>query len=73
MRRRDRRQQTNLYEYQDVEHASSRSIKSEMRAEEKVPENSKGGNVEVKEEDNNDNDNDNGIDEGCDTNNRDND
>ena len=71
MRRRDRRQQTNLYEYQDVEHASSRSIKSEMRAEEKVPENSKGGNVEVKEEDNNDNDN--GIDEGCDTNNRDND
>jgi hypothetical protein len=56
-----------------VEHASSRSIKSEMRAEEKVPENSKGGNVEVKEEDNNDNDNDNGIDEGCDTNNRDND
>jgi len=44
-----------------------------MRAEEKVPENSKGGNVEVKEEDNNDNDNDNGIDEGCDTNNRDND
>jgi hypothetical protein len=73
LRRRDRRQQTNLYEYQDVEHASSRSIKSEMRAEEKVPENSKGGNVEVKEEDNNDNDNDNGIDEGCDTNNRDND
>lgn len=73
MRRRDRRQQTNLYEYQDVEHASSRSIKSEMTAEEKVPENAKGGNVEVKEEDNNDNDNDNGIDEGCDTNNRDND
>lgn len=73
MRRRDRRQQTNLYEYQDVEHASSRSIKSEMTAEEKVPENAKGGIVEVKEEDNNDNDNDNGIDEGCDTNNRDND
>jgi hypothetical protein len=71
LRRRDRRQQTNLYEYQDVEHASSRSIKSEMTAEEKVPENAKGGIVEVKEEDNNDNDN--GIDEGCDTNNRDND
>ena len=70
-----RRQQINLYEYQDVEHASSKSIKSEMTAEEKVPENAEGENAEVKEEDNNDNDTDTDtdiVDEGCDNNNNDN-
>jgi hypothetical protein len=53
-----------------VEHASSKSIKSDMIAEEKLPENTKDENAEVKEEDNNDNDTD--IDEGCDNNNNNN-